>query len=231
MLAATLVPEHCSSGHCGKLCRWSHLISSAKGQRNCRPILQAVSYYLICQVLVVPSSVISRLARKIETAATAEESSGCYHPCRLMLPDCAPRRGLSPRCVCRVSKGGLQWSATPHCTSSLVGVMARSTARLIKPTRARPERPPSAQSEVAAFFRRRGRARTHVQDLHDGGRGHHPSTARTGSHEPAKSLHKADGDEIQSPSTALAFVSVTVGPHSQRCRRPSWPRKVPDAGS
>ena len=35
MLAATLVPEHCSSGHCGKLCRWSHLISSAKGQRNC----------------------------------------------------------------------------------------------------------------------------------------------------------------------------------------------------
>src|SRR5450759_600452 len=30
MLAATLVPEHCSSGHCGKLCRWSHLISSAE---------------------------------------------------------------------------------------------------------------------------------------------------------------------------------------------------------
>ena len=35
MLAATLVPEHCISGHCGKLCRWSHLISSAEGQRNC----------------------------------------------------------------------------------------------------------------------------------------------------------------------------------------------------
>src|SRR5258708_6784944 len=34
MLAATLVPEHCSSGHCGKLCRWSHPISSAKGQRR-----------------------------------------------------------------------------------------------------------------------------------------------------------------------------------------------------
>jgi hypothetical protein len=30
VLAATLVPEHCSSGHCGKLCRWSHLISSAQ---------------------------------------------------------------------------------------------------------------------------------------------------------------------------------------------------------
>jgi hypothetical protein len=40
MLAATLVPEHCSSGHCGKLCRWSHLISSAKGQRNCWPTLK-----------------------------------------------------------------------------------------------------------------------------------------------------------------------------------------------
>jgi hypothetical protein len=40
MLAATLVPEHCSSGHCGKLCRWSHLISSAKGQRNCSPTLE-----------------------------------------------------------------------------------------------------------------------------------------------------------------------------------------------
>jgi hypothetical protein len=35
MLAATLVPEHCSSDHCGRLCRWSHLISSAEGQRNC----------------------------------------------------------------------------------------------------------------------------------------------------------------------------------------------------
>jgi len=55
-------------------------------------------------------------------------------------------------------------------------------------------------SEVAAFFRRRGRARTH-----DGGRGHHPSAARTGSHEPGKSLHKADGDEIQSPSTAACL--------------------------
>jgi hypothetical protein len=31
VLAATLVPEHCSSGHCGKFCRWSHLISSAQG--------------------------------------------------------------------------------------------------------------------------------------------------------------------------------------------------------
>ena len=33
ILAATLVPEHCSSGHCGKLCR-----SPAQGQRNCWPI-------------------------------------------------------------------------------------------------------------------------------------------------------------------------------------------------
>jgi hypothetical protein len=40
MLAATLVPEHCSSGHRGKLCRWSHLISSAEGQRNCWPTLK-----------------------------------------------------------------------------------------------------------------------------------------------------------------------------------------------
>jgi len=31
MLAATLTPEHCNSGHCGKFCRWSHLISSAEG--------------------------------------------------------------------------------------------------------------------------------------------------------------------------------------------------------
>ena len=35
MLAATLGPERCNSGHCGKFCRWSHLISSAQGQRNC----------------------------------------------------------------------------------------------------------------------------------------------------------------------------------------------------
>jgi hypothetical protein len=34
MLAATLVPEHCSSGHCGELCRWSHLVSFCLGQRN-----------------------------------------------------------------------------------------------------------------------------------------------------------------------------------------------------
>jgi len=54
MLAATLVPEHCSSGHRGKLCRWSHLISSAEGQRNCWPTLKAVSCYPICQVSVVP---------------------------------------------------------------------------------------------------------------------------------------------------------------------------------
>lgn len=27
MLAATLVPEHCSSGHRGKSCRWSHFVS------------------------------------------------------------------------------------------------------------------------------------------------------------------------------------------------------------
>ena len=56
MLAATLVPEHCSSGHRGKLCRWSHLISSAEGQRNCWPTLKAVSCYPICQVSVVPSA-------------------------------------------------------------------------------------------------------------------------------------------------------------------------------
>ena len=43
MLAATLVPEHCISGHCGKLCRWSHLISSAKGQRNADP------HYKLCR--------------------------------------------------------------------------------------------------------------------------------------------------------------------------------------
>jgi hypothetical protein len=43
MLATTLVPEHCSSGHGGKLCRWSHLISSAKGQRNCWPTLKVCS--------------------------------------------------------------------------------------------------------------------------------------------------------------------------------------------
>jgi hypothetical protein len=53
MLAATLVPEHCSSGHCGKFCRWSHLISSASGQRNCWPIFKAVSCYPICQVSAV----------------------------------------------------------------------------------------------------------------------------------------------------------------------------------
>jgi hypothetical protein len=40
VLAATLVPEHCSSGHCGELCRWSHRISSARGQRNCRPMFK-----------------------------------------------------------------------------------------------------------------------------------------------------------------------------------------------
>jgi hypothetical protein len=34
MLAATLVPEHCSSGHSGKSCRWSHLISFCLGQHN-----------------------------------------------------------------------------------------------------------------------------------------------------------------------------------------------------
>jgi hypothetical protein len=61
------------------------------------------------------------------------------------------------------------------------------------------------QSEVAAFFRCAGDQGRHVQDRHDGGRGHHPSTARTGSHEPGKSLHKADRDEIQSPSTAACL--------------------------
>ena len=29
MLAGTLMPEHCNSGHCGEPCRWSHLVSSA----------------------------------------------------------------------------------------------------------------------------------------------------------------------------------------------------------
>jgi hypothetical protein len=61
------------------------------------------------------------------------------------------------------------------------------------------------QSEVAAFFRCAGEQGRHVQDRHDGGRGHHPSAAGTGSHEPGKSLHKADGDEIQSPSTAACL--------------------------
>jgi hypothetical protein len=51
MLAATLVPEHCSSGHCGKLCRWSHLISSAKGQRNC------LAHIKSCVVLPYLSSI------------------------------------------------------------------------------------------------------------------------------------------------------------------------------
>jgi hypothetical protein len=35
MLAATPEPERCNSGARGKLCRWSHFISSAQGQRNC----------------------------------------------------------------------------------------------------------------------------------------------------------------------------------------------------
>src|SRR3954452_18660201 len=48
MLAATLVPGRCSSGHCGKLCRWSHLISSAKGQPNCGQF-KSVSWYATCQ--------------------------------------------------------------------------------------------------------------------------------------------------------------------------------------
>ena len=50
MLAAMLMPERCSSGHCGKFCRWSHLISSARGQRNCWPMFKAVSWHPICQV-------------------------------------------------------------------------------------------------------------------------------------------------------------------------------------
>jgi hypothetical protein len=57
MLAATLAPEHCSSGHCGKLCRWSHLISSAKGQRNC------LAHTKSCVVLPYLSS-ISRPPRR-----------------------------------------------------------------------------------------------------------------------------------------------------------------------
>src|ERR1700730_371310 len=55
MLAATLVPEHCSSGHCGKLCRWSHLISSAKGQRSC------LAHIKSCVVLPYLSSISHRL--------------------------------------------------------------------------------------------------------------------------------------------------------------------------
>src|SRR5450755_877721 len=51
MLAATLVPEHYSSGHCGKLCRRSHLISSAKGQRNC------LAHIKSCVVLSYLSSI------------------------------------------------------------------------------------------------------------------------------------------------------------------------------
>lgn len=31
MLAATLVPEHCSSGHRGTRCRWSHFLSFCLG--------------------------------------------------------------------------------------------------------------------------------------------------------------------------------------------------------
>jgi hypothetical protein len=37
MLAATLVPEHCSSGHRGKFCRWSHFISFCLCQHNRQP--------------------------------------------------------------------------------------------------------------------------------------------------------------------------------------------------
>ena len=51
MLAAMLMPEHCSSGHCGKFCRWSHLVSSAQGQRDCWPMFKTVSCYPICQGL------------------------------------------------------------------------------------------------------------------------------------------------------------------------------------
>jgi len=40
VLAATQVPEHCKSGHCGEFCRWSHHISSARGQRNCGPMFK-----------------------------------------------------------------------------------------------------------------------------------------------------------------------------------------------
>jgi hypothetical protein len=40
VLAATLVPEHCRSGHCGNFCRWSHHISSATGQPNCWRLLK-----------------------------------------------------------------------------------------------------------------------------------------------------------------------------------------------
>ena len=40
VLAATLVPEHCRSGHCGDFCRWSHCVSSARGQRNCWRLLK-----------------------------------------------------------------------------------------------------------------------------------------------------------------------------------------------
>jgi hypothetical protein len=40
VLAATLVPEHCRSGHCGDFCRWSHRISSAVGQLNCWRLLK-----------------------------------------------------------------------------------------------------------------------------------------------------------------------------------------------
>ena len=46
----------------------------------------------------------------------------------------------SPRRVVNVSSGALQRSTTPHCTRSLVGIIAKLIARLITPTRARPLR-------------------------------------------------------------------------------------------
>ena len=46
----------------------------------------------------------------------------------------------SPRRVVNVSSGALQRSTTPHCTRSLVGIIAKLIARLITPMRARPLR-------------------------------------------------------------------------------------------
>jgi hypothetical protein len=79
MLAATLVPEHCSSGHCGKLCRWSHLISSAKGQRNCWPTLKVCG--ATHSVKYQPSSLV-----RSYSATHCRGRSGAVHPLEKNVP-------------------------------------------------------------------------------------------------------------------------------------------------
>src|SRR6185312_8549008 len=49
MSAAARMPEHCFGGHCGKLCRWSHLISSAQGPTQLSAMFKALPCYAMCQ--------------------------------------------------------------------------------------------------------------------------------------------------------------------------------------